>query len=232
LGEADVSDLMLLALLMGAFVISHELLSHPLRAPLVARLGEKGFAVVYSLVALASFGAAVQLWRQMPKERLWDTPASAYLPALIAMLVACIFFVGSVSSPNPAMMPGVKGEPKGLQRITRHPMMWSMAIWAGVHIMMTADPRTIVLAGGIGVLALIGTAFQDGKKKAQNPAYAGHMARTSHIPFMAIVGGRQPLSAIWPGLVPVFGGTGLWLVIVWAHPMLIGVPAASWGYLR
>lgn len=227
-----MSDLLLLALLVGLFVVSHELLSHPLRAPLVARMGEKGFAVVYSLVALASFGSAVQLWRQMPKERLWDTPAGAYVPALAAMLVSSMFFVGSVSAPNPAMMPGVKGEPKGLQRITRHPMMWSMAIWAGVHIMMTADPRTIVLAGGIGVLALFGTVLQDRKKKAQNPAYVGHMARTSHLPFLAILGGRQPLSALWPGLVPVLGGLALWFLILWAHPMLIGVPAAGWSYFQ
>ncbi len=227
-----MSDLMLLALLVGLFVVSHELLSHPLRGPLVARLGEKGFALVYSLVALASFGSAVQLWRETPKERLWDTPAGAYIPALAAMLVACIFFVGSVSAPNPAMMPGVKGEPKGLQRITRHPMMWSMAIWAGVHIMMTADPRTIVLASGVAVLALFGTAMQDGKKKAQNPAYAAHMARTSHFPFLAIVAGRQPWSAIWPGLVPVLGGLLLWFLILWGHPVLIGVPAAGWSYFQ
>jgi arylformamidase len=34
-----VSDLMLLALLVGLFVVSHELLSHPLRAPLVVAVG-------------------------------------------------------------------------------------------------------------------------------------------------------------------------------------------------
>ena len=227
-----MSDLMLLAVLIGLFVVSHELLSHPLRAPLVARLGEKGFAVVYSLVALASFAGALQLWRQMPRQRLWDTAPGAYVLALAAMLIAAIFFVGSISSPNPAMMPGVRGEPKGLQRITRHPMMWSFAIWAAVHIMMTADPRTIVLASGVAVLALFGTAMQDGKKKAQNPAYAAHMARTSHVPFFAILGGRQPLSALWPGLVPVLGGLALWFLMLWAHPMLIGVPAAGWSYLQ
>ena len=227
-----MSDLMLLAVLIGLFVVSHELLSHPLRAPLVARLGEKGFAVVYSLVALASFAGAMQLWRQMPRQRLWDTAPGAYVLALAAMLIAAIFFVGSISSPNPAMMPGVRGEPKGLQRITRHPMMWSFAIWAAVHIMMTADPRTIVLASGVAVLALFGTAMQDGKKKAQNPAYAAHMARTSHVPFFAILGGRQPLSALWPGLVPVLGGLALWFLMLWAHPMLIGVPAAGWSYLQ
>jgi uncharacterized membrane protein len=228
-----VPDLLLLGLLMGLFVASHELLSHALRAPLVARLGEKGFAVVYSLVALVSFGAAVQLWRQIPKARLWDTPPSAYGPALVAMLIAFILFVGSVSSPNPAMMPGVRGEPKGVQRITRHPMMWSFVIWAVVHMVMTADPRTIVLSIGIATLALIGTLMQDIKKKAQNPAYGGHMSRTSHLPFFAILAGRQPLSALWPGLVPVVGGTLLWFLFLgWGHTWLIGVPAAGWSYMQ
>ena len=38
-----------------AFVGSHFALSHPLRAPLVGALGEAGFRVLYSLVALAAF---------------------------------------------------------------------------------------------------------------------------------------------------------------------------------
>jgi uncharacterized membrane protein len=226
-------DLVLLGLLVGLFVASHELLSHPLRAPLVARLGEKGFAIVYSLLALGSFGAAVQLWRQIPKLRLWDTPAEAHGPALIAMLVAFIFFVGSVSAPNPAMMPGVKGDPKGLQRITRHPMMWSFVIWAAVHVVLTADPRTIVLGSGVATLALVGTMMQDIKKKQQNPAYATHMARTSHVPFMAIITGRQPWRALWPGWVPVLGGAILWFIFVgWAHNYLIGIPAAGWSIVQ
>jgi uncharacterized membrane protein len=228
-----VPDLLLLGILTGLFVASHELLSHPLRAPLVARLGEKGFAIVYSLVALASFGAAVQLWRQIPKARLWDTPASFYVPSLALMLLAFILFVGSVTAPNPAMMPGVHGEPRGVQRITRHPMMWSFVIWALVHMVMTADPRTIVLASGVATLALVGTLMQDIKKKQQNPSYATHMARTSHVPFFAILNGRQPLSALWPGLVAVLGGALLWFLFLgWGHLYLIGVRAAGWSYFQ
>lgn len=228
-----MSDLVLLGLLIGLFVMSHELLSHPLRAPLLARLGAGGFAVLYSLVALVTLGAAVQLWRQIPKGRMWDTPAAVYAPALAVMLVAFILFVGSVTAPNPAMMPGVKGEPKGMQRITRHPMMWSFVLWAAVHMVLTADPRTIVLASGIAALALFGTVFQDGKKQQQDSAYTAHMARTSHVPFAAIVAGRQPISALWPGAVPVLGGGLLWLVFLgWGHSWLIGVPAAGWSYMQ
>jgi uncharacterized membrane protein len=223
---------MLLAVAMAAFVASHELLSHPLRAPLVARIGEKGFALVYIVVAFATLGWGVELWRDIPKTRLWDTPAGLYGPMPAAMLLAFILFVGSVAAPNPAMMPGVKGPPKGMQRITRHPMMWSFAIWAVVHMVMTADPRTIILAAGIGTLALFGAGMQDGKKRAQNPDYGAHMAETSFVPFVAILSGRQPLAALWPGLVPVLGGAVLFAAMLWAHPRLIGVPAAGWGYLQ
>jgi hypothetical protein len=30
----------------------------------------------------------------------------------------------------------------------------------------------------------------------------------------------------------VLGGLLLWFLILWAHPMLIGVPAAGWSYFQ
>jgi uncharacterized membrane protein len=173
------------------------------------------------------------VWGRIPPTKLWVLPAAAYPLAAALMLVAAILFVGSVAAPNPAMMPGVKGPPRGAQRITRHPMMWSFAIWAGVHMAITADPRTMVLAGGIGVLALLGSALQDGKKRAGNPDYGAHIAATSHVPFAAILAGRQPIAALWPGVVPVAGGVVLWLaVLLWLHPMVIGVPALGGVMMR
>ena len=47
------------------FVGSHFLLSHPLRAPLVGRMGEKGFLGLYSLVALVSFGWMAWAYRRV-----------------------------------------------------------------------------------------------------------------------------------------------------------------------
>ena len=50
-----------------AFVGTHFALSHPLRAPLVARLGEKGFLPVYSLVAFATLGWMILAFRGAPR---------------------------------------------------------------------------------------------------------------------------------------------------------------------
>jgi uncharacterized membrane protein len=225
-----MSDIALLIIAISAFIAGHELLSHPLRAPLVARLGEKGFAGVYSLVAFATLGWAVWVWRSIPQNRLWLVPDWVHLAAVAAMLFAAILFVGSVTAPNPALMGmSAGGSPRGVQRITRHPMMWSFAIWAIVHITLSADSRTIVLGSGILVLALFGAAMQDGKKRAALSGYREHMAATGFVPFGAQLRGRQPWSSANPGLVATLGGLALWAVLLFAHPYVIGVPALQQG---
>jgi uncharacterized membrane protein len=221
-----VTDLILLIVAVSLFVGGHELLSHPLRAPIVARIGEKGFALVYSVVALGTLYWAVELWRAVPPDRLWVAPLWLHIGAVIAMLFAAILFVGSVTAPNPALLGmAAGGSPRGVQRITRHPMMWSFAIWAMVHIALSADSRTLVLAGGILTLALFGAAMQDKKKRAALSGYRDHMAATGFVPFAAQLRGRQPWRAALPGATAAIGGALLWAALLWAHPLVVGVAA-------
>lgn len=221
-----MSDIAWLFIAISAFIAGHEVLSNPLRASLVTRLGERGFLIAYSLVAFATLAAAVKIWRRIPADRLWQAPVWIYITAIVAMLFAAILFVGSVTSPNPTLMGGsFGGTPRGVQRITRHPMMWSFAIWSLVHIVMSADSRTIVLASGIGTLALVGAVMQDGKKRARDPAYDVHMAATGFMPFGAQLGGRANWRGAVPGATATIGGLVMWIVLIWAHPLVIGVPA-------
>lgn len=216
-----MSDLALLHIAIAAFVGGHLVLSHPLRRPIAGAIGEGGFALVYSLVAFATLGWAVSLWRQVEPDRLWQVPVPLHWVMVAVMLLAAILFVGSVTAPNPALMGGKTGKgPQGVQRITRHPMMWAFALWAIVHITLSADSRTITLAGGILALALVGAALQDGKKRTQNPAYADHMAKTGFIPFAAQLSGRQPWAG--PGWIAGIGGLVLWAGLLHAHPIIIG----------
>lgn len=225
-----MDDITLLILAVSAFVAGHELLSHPLRASLVARLGAGGFAALYSVVALATLATAVSLWRAVPPDRLWTVPTPVNWLAVAAMLFAAILFVGSVTAPNPALMGmPVGGSPRGVQRITRHPMMWSFAIWAIVHILLSADSRTLVLAGGILTLALFGAAMQDRKKSAAVPGYRDHVAATGFVPFGAQLRGRQRWSAANPGWIAGLGGLVLWGALLWAHPYVIGVSPLAAG---
>jgi uncharacterized membrane protein len=65
----DALDTVLAAAI--AFVGSHFLLSHPLRRPLVSKLGEKVFLLLYSLVAVATLGFLVHAYRQAPAGAPW-----------------------------------------------------------------------------------------------------------------------------------------------------------------
>ncbi len=207
--------MLLLVIALVAFVGSHFLLSHPLRAPLVKAVGAGGFAGVYSLVAAATLGWAVVEWRRAPVDVAWTVPAWAWPVGGVVMLLAMILFVGSVTAPNPALlgMPAASAAaaPRGVQRITRHPMMWAFAMWAVVHAALGGTTRDLALSTAILTLALVGAWLQDGKKREQlGPAWASHEAATSFVPF-----GR---GFAMPGWTALIGGIALFAVATFAHP--------------
>lgn len=214
----------LLLIALASFVGTHLLLSHALRAPLVGAVGEKGFVGVYSLVAFATLGRAMWLWGRTAAVPLWTAPGWLYWAAVPVMLLAAILFVGSVSAPNPALMGDLRdpgAAPRGVQTITRHPMMWSFALWALVHATLSGDARTVALAVAIGGLALVGARFQDGKKRGQlGERWAAHEAATSFVPFarglrspgLVAAGGGAVLLVVAMALHPVAGGPDLWSI--------------------
>lgn len=230
-GKWNVAGLGLMAVALASFVGTHLALSHPLRAPLVGRLGERGFQAAYSVVALATFVWAVQVYKGVPEQPLWVAGIGTWHAASLVMWVASVLFVGSVTAPNPALagMPAsaAGSAPRGVLRITRHPMMWSFAIWAAVHATLAGDAATLLLCVAVGGLALVGAAGQDRKKPLlMGAAWRDYAAATSFWPLGAQLAGRQPWSALWPGWIAVIGGTLVWLAATWAHP-LFGAPVVG-----
>ncbi|WP_309503587.1 MULTISPECIES: NnrU family protein [Sphingomonas] len=212
----------------AAFVGTHLLMSHPLRAPLVARLGERGFLGLYTLVSFATLGWVVwAMLRVGPEPFLWTAPLWAWWLAGAVMLVASILLVGSLIG-NPALpgMPAAAGEPRGVFAVTRHPMMWGFALWAFAHALVWPQPSVLVLTAGVALLALAGAAGQDAKKsKLQPDFWPVWRGKTAFVPFT----GPAPSRAWWPGWSVMLGGLALWLLATWLHPML-GAPAVGvWG---
>ncbi|HCF25064.1 MULTISPECIES: NnrU family protein [unclassified Novosphingobium] len=213
-----------------AFVGSHFALSHPLRAPLARLTGEKAFPALYSLVAFATFGWLVMAFRAVPPAApLWDGLAKGpWIIATLLMLLASVLLVGSFKG-NPAMpAPGAaalaaKG-PHGVFHSTRHPMMWSFALWSAAHVLVSPTPRVIVLSLAMAILALVGAHMQDRKKAVlMGPAWQGWQAQTCYWPRLGALGKA--------GTVPWLGGIALWLVATWAHGWLIAMPAGVWRWL-
>jgi uncharacterized membrane protein len=213
-----------------AFVGTHFTLSHPFRAGLVKRLGEQGFMGLYSLVALATFVWMVLAFRALPMAQapLWNgTGDLAWALASVLMLVASVLFTGSFQG-NPAL-PGPHGQelaskaPHGVFKVTRHPMMWSFALWSAAHVLVSPTPRVLVLTGAVAFLALVGSRLQDRKKiLTMGPAWEGWERQTSFLPRLTALPGV--------GLVPWLGGLALWIGASWLHLWLVGMPAGIWRW--
>jgi uncharacterized membrane protein len=177
------------------FLATHFVPSTPLRAPLVRAMGHWPYVGLYSLVAFATLGWMSWAYANAPRDPLWvPLREAAYVLMPIAfVLLVCGFWrnptiVGAeklLRSDDPA---------RGMIRITRHPIMWGLMLWALAHILARGDTKSLVFFGSFLVLAGVGTLFMDARKKA-NPDWPRFAAVTSHIPFVAIAQGRNRI--VW-----------------------------------
>ncbi|RYD40347.1 MAG: MFS transporter, partial [Sphingomonadales bacterium] len=211
----------LLVMTCVLFVGSHLALSHPLRDGLTGRMGERGFQITYSIVAIATLIMVVQAWRGMPPEPpLWVVDDPLWLLASLIVLFASILFMGSLignpALPAPGAAKAAQAAPRGVFAITRHPMMWGFALWAVAHALVMPTGEQIVLSATIVFLALVGSAGQDAKKaRLMGDAWRHWASRTSFMPFARQVGGGAPWADTIPRPHALFGGILLWFVATW-----------------
>ncbi len=226
-----------LAMAMVAFIGTHFLLSHPLREPLVAKLGEKAFLGLYSVIGLLTFGWVILARRNVDSSPdLWVAGPGTWDAATLIMLLASILLAGSLvgnpASPDPGGDLRPIGPAHGVYAITRHPMMWSFMLWAIVHMMLWGSVATLIVAGGILLLALIGPIGQDIKKlRLQGNRWRDWMNRTAFVPFAGQLSGRIPWRAAWPGWGAVIGGLVIFLGATWVHPLAGGPLVGVWRWI-
>jgi uncharacterized membrane protein len=220
-----------------AFIGTHFLMSHPLRAPMVKALGTSSFQGVYSLVSLATFAWVYFAFVAAPRgPDLWAVGEAFWIVASVIMLAASILFTGSFAGnpalPRPDAAALTSAPARGVFGITRHPMMWSFALWALAHGLVAPYAAGLYLVGGMAILALGGSWGQDFKKAAlMGDSWRDWASRTSFVPFGNQLSGKESLASAWPGTTIVLGGTALWLIASWLHP-LQGAPVVGiWRWL-
>lgn len=211
-----------------AFVGSHFAMSHPLRAPMVKALGAGGFQAAYILVSFATLAWVYFAFKAAPPADLPGSGEAGWIAATLITLPAMILlagsFMGNPALPTPQAEAQARSEPKGVFKVTRHPMMWGIGLWALSHLVLFWSWRTMITAAAIGILALVGAKLQDAKKEAlMGPAWAEWESRTSYWPRW----GRL-LSA---GAVPLGAGLVLWLGASWLHLNAAGIPAGVWRWI-
>src|SRR6185369_10678196 len=99
-----MTGLTMLVVASAAFAGTHFLMSHPLRGAMVGALGEKGFAGLYSIISLLTFGWMIWAYPAASAEApapLWDAGRAGFIIATLLMLLGSVLFMGSLRR-NPA----------------------------------------------------------------------------------------------------------------------------------
>ena len=218
------------------FVLLHLLVSGTrLRDAVTGRIGQGPYMGLFSLASVAGLawlGLAYAQGRSAPwAGDYWAlTPITRQLQIGL-QLAAMLLIVPGLTTPNPTSVrqESALDRPdviKGMLRITRHPFLWGVAIWAAGHLLVNGDRASIVLFGAMLLLALFGTSSIDAKRKrALGAAWDSFAAQTSNVPFAAILGGKQKLSLGEIGAWRIALAVVIWAALAWGHPYLFGVRA-------
>jgi uncharacterized membrane protein len=224
-----MTDLLPLVLAAIFWIATHNgFAGTEIRTRLVGKIGEIGFRIAYAVTSIIAIMMLVQAWEGAVAMPLWSAPAWARPILAAAMLPAFLFFAaGLLRNPTAVGGEALAGQQaRGIQRITRHPMLWSFALWALVHVIGNGDLASLIFFGTFAISAFLGMPSIDRKLAARTPEAAARLrAETSIIPFGAILAGRNRLVLAEIGwLTPVLALLG-WAAMLHFHARFFGVPA-------
>lgn len=219
-----------LFLATAAFVASHFLLSwRPLRSRVIGVVGDRVFTLAYSALAIAILYWMVAAYSAAPQRVLWGEIGGARIALLILMLPATVLLAGGFSLASPTVMdfPGLgyakATDGEGVFAITRHPVMWAVAIWSGGHMLVNGDAASVVLFGGMTILALGGMLHIDARRRATGgDGWRRFEARTSVVPFVALIEGRADWASLRFASWRLALGLVLYVLFLVLHKPVIG----------
>jgi uncharacterized membrane protein len=204
-----------------------------LRDALVARIGEVPYRAVFSLASLVGLVWVGSAYSRAPAIELWGRLPGLRPVAFGAVFVGVLFVVLGLASSNPTSV-GQEGRlargpdaVRGIVRITRHPFLWGVSLWALVHLVVNGDLASLVLFGTLLLLALAGTTVIDAKlRRRLGDRWQVFASSTSNVPFAAIAAGRNQLAPalreIGPVRIVVAGA--VYALIFALHGRVIGAP--------
>jgi len=218
-----------IALWAVSFLASHLIISSAaVRARLISAVGDQPYRGIYSLVAAATLGPLIYEFARNKHAGplLWYLRAVAPIRwlAWILMLTALILFVGSFINPNPAgMAPGGSTEPRGIIKITRHPSFVAFSLFGIAHMLMNGWAGDVIFFGMFPALGILGGMHQDQRKiRDLGDSYREFVAKTSFVPFAALISGRAQWSSGDMPWAAIGAGVVLTVALLALHPTIFG----------
>lgn len=182
-----------------------------LRDALTGTLGEKPYRGLFSLASIAGIAWMVYAYRHAPLIPTWGFVPGFRPAAYVLVFIAFLFAVIGIMTPSPTRV-GMESKldpamARGMVRITRHPFLWGVGLWAATHLVVNGDQASLILFGTLLVLAIGGTAAIDAKRQRKFPGkWPDFAAATSSVPFAAIARGGSRLG-------PALAEIGPWRIL-------------------
>jgi uncharacterized membrane protein len=218
----------------AAFFFLHMLPGTPLRGRLIAVAGGQVYQAFFALASVAAIWWMISSFNAAPYgDKLWSAPAAWQWLKAALVLFAYILIVCGMFTPNP-YTPGAADVPEkglagdGIYAITRHPLMWGIAIWAIAHVISQPNPRGFAFFGGFAATALVGSWLQQRRKRAELPGWVMFEAKTSFWPFAAILQGRATVSLQAIGWWKIAVGAAIWALLLYFHLSWFGAQPLPW----
>jgi len=221
-----VDNTLTLILATLVFIGIHALPATPLRAAAVRALGEGAYLGLFSLASLAVLAWMGFEYKRAPFEGLW--PGLRLVPIAVLpvafVLLACGLLARNPTAAGQSRTMKSEDSARGIIRITRHPVMWAIMLWAAAHLLAIGSLQAVILFGGLLLLAAAGTTLQDARKaKLLGEDWKRFAALTSNVPFLAVAQGRNRV--VWReiGWTKPTMGIVLFVVLLYFHAWLFGV---------
>ena len=186
--------MLILGLVIFLGVHSVRIVADGWRTVMIARLGEKPWKGLYTLLSIAGF--VLILWgyghaRQLPG-LLWEAPRGMRDVTSLLMLISFVLLVAAYVPRN------------GIKARLHHPMVLAVKVWAFAHLLSNGSPADVLLFGAFLVWAVLSFRAARARDRVAQTVYpAGTTSGT---------------------VITVVAGVVAWAVFAfWAHGLLIGV---------
>ncbi|WNZ22807.1 hypothetical protein HJG54_08025 [Leptolyngbya sp. NK1-12] len=223
----DLSHFIMFGLLLG-FAVAHSGLA-ALRPRGEKLMGARLYRVLFALVSIPSAGVLIVFFIQHRYDglRLWNLQGIPGMESTVWILSAVSFLFLYPATFNlleiaAIQKPQVHLYETGIIRITRHPQMVGQVIWCLAHLLWIGTSFMVVTSAGLILHHLFAVWHGDRRWRARyGESFEILKSRTSVIPFLAILQGRQTLE--WKEFLrPAYLGIALFILLFWwAHPIII-----------
>jgi len=214
---------------LTAFLASHAIPTRPpIRRRLVGIVGERAYLFLYSAMSLLLLAWLFRSAGEAPFVELW--PVQEWQPVVPRILVPLAFAIGTVglATANPLSLSIDRREldrrPSSILGVTRHPVLWALALWAAAHLAPNGDLAHVLLFGMLLTLCLGGMVLMDRRsaRRLGKAEWIELAATRPLLPFSRPAALRRPTQReVLLGLVGLLlaGAFGV------LHGSIIGTPA-------